>query len=63
MAVKIRLQRGGAKHKPYYRMVVADSRARRDGRFVEIVGNYDPCNKDEAQQLKVNLERTGTGWV
>lgn len=40
--VKIRLNRMGAKRKPFYRIVVADSRSPRDGRFIEIVGNYDP---------------------
>ena len=40
--VKIRLTRMGAKKKPFYRIVVADSRSPRDGRFIEIVGNYDP---------------------
>ncbi len=42
MAVKIRLTRMGAKKKPFYRIVVAESEAPRDGRFIEIVGNYDP---------------------
>ena len=42
MAVKIRLARHGAKKRPYYRIVVADSRARRDGRFIEEVGRYNP---------------------
>ena len=40
--VKIRLNRMGAKRQPFYRLVVADSRSPRDGRFIEIVGNYDP---------------------
>jgi len=40
--VKIRLNRMGAKRRPFYRIVVADSRSPRDGRFIEIVGNYDP---------------------
>lgn len=57
MAVKIRLQRGGATHAPYYRVVVTDIRSRRDGRFVEKVGYYDPKNKDETKQLKLELER------
>lgn len=47
MATKIRLARMGAKKKPFYRMVVADSRSPRDGRFIEIVGTYDP-NKEPA---------------
>ncbi|MBQ7704743.1 MAG: 30S ribosomal protein S16 [Selenomonadaceae bacterium] len=42
MVVKIRLNRMGAKRQPFYRLVVADSRSPRDGRFIEIVGNYDP---------------------
>jgi small subunit ribosomal protein S16 len=47
MATKIRLARMGAKKKPYYRVVVADSQSPRDGRFIEIVGTYDP-NKEPA---------------
>lgn len=43
MSVKIRLARHGAKKAPYYRIVVADSRARRDGRYIEQVGSYNPC--------------------
>lgn len=43
MAVKIRLARHGAKKRPYYRIVVADSRAPRDGRFIEQIGRYNPC--------------------
>ena len=45
MAVKMRLKRMGAKKKPFYRIVVADSRSPRDGRFIEEVGTYDP-NQD-----------------
>jgi len=52
MAVKIRLTRMGAKKKPFYRIVVADSEAPRDGRFIEIVGNYDPL-KDP---VEINLK-------
>ena len=43
MAVKIRLARHGAKKRPYYRIVVADARAPRDGKFIEEVGRYNPC--------------------
>ncbi len=43
MAVKIRLSRHGAKKHPYYRIVVADSRAPRDGKFIDLVGRYNPC--------------------
>ena len=45
MAVKIRLKRIGAKKKPFYRIVIADARAPRDGRFIEELGNYDPMSK------------------
>jgi len=52
MAVKIRLNRMGAKKNPFYRVVVADSRAPRDGRFIEILGNYDPSQ----QPAEINLD-------
>lgn len=45
MAVKLRLKRMGAKQKPFYRIVAADSRSPRDGRFIETVGTYDPIKK------------------
>ncbi len=45
MAVKLRLKRMGAKKKPFYRIVAADSRSPRDGRFIETVGTYDPIKK------------------
>ena len=45
MAVRIRLRRIGAKKKPFYRIVVADARAPRDGRFIEELGHYDPISK------------------
>lgn len=57
MAVKIRMQRGGATHNPHYRVVVTDVRSPRDGRFVEKVGTYDPKNKDASKQINLNLER------
>ena len=53
--VKIRLRRMGAKKAPYYRVVVADSRAPRDGRFIEELGTYDP--RAETDKIKVNMER------
>jgi len=52
MPVKIRLARYGAKKKPYYRIVVASSRAPRDGRFLEVVGTYDPLKQPAAVHLK-----------
>ncbi|MBR0161023.1 MAG: 30S ribosomal protein S16 [Oscillospiraceae bacterium] len=53
--VKIRLRRMGAKKAPYYRIVVADSRAPRDGRFIEEVGTYNPAA--DSDKLKVDMER------
>ena len=53
--VKIRLRRMGAKKAPYYRVVVADSRAPRDGRLIEELGTYDPMA--ETDKIKVNMER------
>ncbi|MDO1605530.1 30S ribosomal protein S16 [Lactobacillus sp. YT155] len=53
MAVKIRMKRMGSKLKPFYRVVVADSRAPRDGRFIEEVGYYNPLKENE---LKLNEE-------
>ena len=54
--VKIRLRRMGAKKNPYYRIVVADSRDSRDGRFIEELGTYNPLA--DPAQVKVDLERT-----
>jgi small subunit ribosomal protein S16 len=51
----IRLRRAGASKKPYYRVVVADSRAWRDGRFVEILGHYDP--RREPAVVKIDVDR------
>ena len=53
--VKIRLRRMGAKKNPFYRIVVADSRAPRDGRCIEEIGSYDPM--DSAKPIKVDAER------
>ncbi len=58
MAVSIRLSRGGSKKRPYYRVVVADSRAPRDGNFIEKVGTYNPMlAKDDANRVVLNGER------
>ncbi|RKD75396.1 MULTISPECIES: 30S ribosomal protein S16 [Sinobaca] len=51
MAVKIRLKRMGSKKRPFYRVVVADSRAPRDGRFIEEIGTYNPLEKPAAVKL------------
>ena len=55
MAVKIRLKRMGSNKKPFYRIVVADSRAPRDGRFIEEIGYYNPVS--EPKQIKINDEK------
>lgn len=58
--VKIRLTRLGSHKRPFYRIIVADSRARRDGPFVEIIGTYDP--KTEPSDIKVNVDRA-KHWI
>jgi small subunit ribosomal protein S16 len=55
MSVKIRLTRHGAKKKPFYRIVVSDSRSPRDGRFIEQVGTYDP--KSSSGGVKIDKEK------
>jgi len=54
--VKIRLSRKGAHKRPFYRIVVADSRARRNGPFIEVLGTYDPLK--EPSEVKLDLEKT-----
>ena len=55
MSVKIRLRRMGAKKRPFYRLVIADSRRARDGRFIETLGYYNPCV--EPNELKIDDAR------
>ena len=55
MAVKLRLKRMGAKKKPFYRIVAADVRAPRDGRFIEQIGYYDPMT--EPNNIKIDVEK------
>lgn len=55
MAVKIRLRRMGSKKRPFYRVVVADSRSPRDGRFIEEIGYYNPIS--EPAEVKINVEK------
>ncbi|ACL57839.1 30S ribosomal protein S16 [Methylobacterium nodulans] len=58
MSLKIRLTRGGAKKRPYYRIVVADSRSPRDGRFIDKVGVYDPMKpKDDPARVSLEAEK------
>lgn len=60
MAVAIRLRREGTRNAPYYKVVVADKRKPRDGKFIEIIGNYDP--KKKGTNYKIDVERVDH-WV
>lgn len=60
MAVKIRLARHGAKKRPYYRVVVADGRMPRDGRYIELVGRYNPLTNPKV--IDINLEKVDE-WI
>ncbi|HIR01187.1 MAG TPA: 30S ribosomal protein S16 [Candidatus Aveggerthella stercoripullorum] len=60
MAVKIRLARHGAKKAPFYRVVVADSRSPRDGRFIDMVGRYNPCT--DPSVIELDLEKIDE-WI
>ena len=63
MSLKIRLSRGGAKKRPFYRIVVADARMPRDGRFVEKIGTFDPLKaKDDATRLVLDVEKA-KAWL
>jgi len=60
--VTIRLARGGAKKAPFYHMVVTDSRNRRDGRYIERLGFFNPVAKGQEERLRVNKERVDY-WI
>jgi small subunit ribosomal protein S16 len=60
MAVKIRLKRMGAKHAPFYRVVVADSRSPRDGKFIEEIGYYNPTTNPTT--IKIDAEKAAS-WI
>ncbi len=63
MAMKIRLARGGSKKRPFYRIVAADSRMPRDGRFIEKLGTYNPLlPKDSEERVKMDVERV-QHWI
>ncbi len=63
MAVAMRLSRGGSKKRPYYKIVVADSRAARDGKFIERIGSYNPLlPKDSEDRVKLDVERA-KHWI
>jgi small subunit ribosomal protein S16 len=60
--VTIRLQRGGAKKRPFYQVVVADSRFKRDGRYIEKIGFFNPTASGQAERLRLDLARV-EHWV
>jgi small subunit ribosomal protein S16 len=60
--VTIRLQRGGAKKRPFYQVVVADSRCSRDGRFIEKVGFFNPLARGQEERVRLDLSRVDH-WV
>ena len=60
--VVIRLSRGGSKHRPFYNVVVADSRNRRDGRFIERIGFYNPVANEKQERVRLNNDRLNH-WV
>jgi small subunit ribosomal protein S16 len=63
MSLKIRLARGGSKHRPYYNVVVADSRFARDGRFIEKIGSYNPLlGKTDEKRIQIDLEKA-KAWL
>ena len=63
MPVRIRLSRRGAKKRPFYRIVVADSRRSRDGKFIDQVGTYNPMlNKDNPERVKIDVEKAKE-WI
>ncbi len=63
MSLKIRLARGGAKKRPYYRIVIADARAPRDGRFIEKIGTFNPLlAKDAANRVVLDTEKA-KAWL
>ncbi|PPR54882.1 MAG: 30S ribosomal protein S16, partial [Alphaproteobacteria bacterium MarineAlpha5_Bin6] len=58
MPVRIRLSRGGAKKRPFYRIIIADSRRSRDGKFIDQIGTYNPMlKKDDPGRVKINNEK------
>ena len=63
MPVRIRLSRGGAKKRPFYRIVVADSRRARDGKFIDQIGTYNPMlPKDSADRVKMDVDKAKE-WI
>jgi small subunit ribosomal protein S16 len=63
MAVKMRLSRAGTKKRPYYHIVIADAAAPRDGKFIDVVGAYNPMlKKDDANRVKIDAEKA-QAWL
>ena len=63
MPVKIRLSRGGAKKRPFYRIIVADSRRSRDGKFIDQLGTYNPMMaKENPERVKINIDKA-KDWI
>lgn len=60
--VVIRLARGGSKHRPFYNVIVTDSRSRRDGRFIERVGSYNPVANEKQERVRLNADRLNH-WI
>lgn len=60
--VVIRLARGGSKHRPFYNVIVTDSRSRRDGRFIERVGIYNPVANEKQERVRLNADRLNH-WI
>ncbi len=60
--VSIRLSRAGAKKRPFYHLVVTDSRNRRDGRYIERLGFFNPVGKDHEENLRIDIERVDY-WI
>jgi small subunit ribosomal protein S16 len=60
--VTIRLARGGSKKRPFYQIVVADKRCKRDGRFIERIGFFNPVARGQEETLRINLERVDH-WI
>jgi len=63
MSLKIRLARAGAKKRPFYKIVVADSRSPRDGRFIERIGSYNPMLPQDNEQRLVVVEERAKHWL
>lgn len=57
MAVKIRLRKQGRKNRPFFRIVVANDRTKRDGKYLDSIGYYDPMEKDKEKRISVDVER------